>query len=170
MPHRQACKMLPVPDQVSNPAAAGGTELANYQLFLTDLAVLLDLPRPDPSSGDPRTDAYVFERPVTFVHGDGTQSAGRIDLHWRHETSRPRRTDSRHVDCVGSRASDRRRALRWQLRCVTCLTMDAARWRRGMPASLRGPLGLLRRHAPGRVGHRRVRPRCGTRPRAPVDR
>lgn len=62
---------------------AGGTELANYQLFLTDLAALLDLPRPEPATGDPRTDAYVFERPVRFVHGDGTESAGRIDLYRR---------------------------------------------------------------------------------------
>ncbi len=62
---------------------AGGTELANYQLFLTDLAVLLDLPGPEPATGDPRTDAYVFERPVRFVHGDGTESAGRIDLYRR---------------------------------------------------------------------------------------
>ncbi|MDA1307075.1 MAG: class I SAM-dependent DNA methyltransferase, partial [Acidobacteria bacterium] len=62
---------------------AGGTELANYQLFLTDLAVLLDLPCPEPATGDARTDAYVFERPVRFVHGDGTESAGRIDLYRR---------------------------------------------------------------------------------------
>lgn len=39
---------------------AGGTELANYQRFLTDLAVLLDLPRPEPATGDPRSDAYAF--------------------------------------------------------------------------------------------------------------
>ncbi len=57
--------------------AAGGTELANYQLFLTDLAALLDLPCPEPATGDPRSDGYVFERPVRFVHGDGTESAGR---------------------------------------------------------------------------------------------
>jgi hypothetical protein len=36
-------------------------------------------PRPDPSRGDNRDNAYVFERNVHFAHGDGTSSTGRID-------------------------------------------------------------------------------------------
>src|SRR5690606_25228863 len=62
---------------------AGGSERANYQLFLTELAALLDLPRPDPASDDTRENAYVFERRVTFRHGDGTESSGFIDLYRR---------------------------------------------------------------------------------------
>jgi hypothetical protein len=41
------------------------------------------VPRPDPSVPDEARNAYVFERAVTFLHGDGTTSAGRIDLYKR---------------------------------------------------------------------------------------
>ncbi len=60
-----------------------GSELANYQLFLTELIALLELPRPDPASEDTRDNAYVFERRVQFAHGDGSSSLGRIDLYRR---------------------------------------------------------------------------------------
>ncbi len=62
---------------------AGGSERANYQLFLTELGALLDLPHPDPASDDTRDNAYVFERRVHFKHGDGTDSFGFIDLYRR---------------------------------------------------------------------------------------
>ncbi len=62
---------------------ATGSELANYQLFLGELVELLDLPRPDPAREDTRDNAYVFERRIVFKHGDGSESAGRIDLYRR---------------------------------------------------------------------------------------
>lgn len=62
---------------------AGGSERANYQLFLTELTEVLDLPKPDPASDDTRDNAYVFERRVTFRYGDGNESAGFIDLYRR---------------------------------------------------------------------------------------
>ena len=62
---------------------ADGTELANYQLFVTDLCHLLGVPPPDPARDDTRDNAYVFERGVTFKHGDGSASAGRIDCYKR---------------------------------------------------------------------------------------
>jgi hypothetical protein len=58
---------------------ADGSELANYQLFVTDLCHLLGVPTPDPAREDTRDNAYVFERRVTFRHGDGSESMGRID-------------------------------------------------------------------------------------------
>ncbi len=42
-----------------------GSERANYQLFLTELCSLLDLPQPDPASADTAQNSYVFERRVT---------------------------------------------------------------------------------------------------------
>ncbi|MBN8728460.1 MAG: class I SAM-dependent DNA methyltransferase [Xanthomonadales bacterium] len=63
--------------------AADGRERANYQLFLTELAALLDLPAPEPAGADDRTNAYVFERRVVFRHGDGSESYGYIDLYRR---------------------------------------------------------------------------------------
>jgi hypothetical protein len=62
---------------------ASGSERANYQLFLTELCALLDLPQPDPAREDRQDNAYCFERRVIFQHGDGTQSSGFIDLYRR---------------------------------------------------------------------------------------
>ncbi len=60
-----------------------GHERANYQLFLTELAAVLDLPAPEPAAADPEANAYCFERKVVFRHGDGTESHGFIDLYRR---------------------------------------------------------------------------------------
>jgi hypothetical protein len=62
---------------------ADGSELANYQLFVTDLCKLLGVPSPDPAREDTRDNAYVFERRITFHHGDGSTSMGRIDCYRR---------------------------------------------------------------------------------------
>lgn len=68
---------------VSRWEGAKGTERANYQLFLTQLCALLDLPQPEPARADFEADGYCFERRVIFQHGDGTQSQGFIDLYRR---------------------------------------------------------------------------------------
>ncbi len=62
---------------------ASGSERANYQLFIGELTELLSLPRPDPAREDTRDNAYVFERRVTFRHGDGAESGGFIDCYRR---------------------------------------------------------------------------------------
>ncbi len=62
---------------------ADGSELANYQLFVVDLCALLGVEAPQPAREDTRDNAYVFERRVTFRHGDGSASAGRIDCYRR---------------------------------------------------------------------------------------
>ena len=62
---------------------SGAAERANYVLFLSELCVLLDLPRPDPTSPDNTHNAYVFERAITRRSLDGTTSTGFIDLYRR---------------------------------------------------------------------------------------
>jgi hypothetical protein len=62
---------------------AGGSERANYQLFVTELCTLLGVPLPQPAQGEQRDNAYVFERRVSFAHGDGSSSAGFIDCYRR---------------------------------------------------------------------------------------
>ena len=62
---------------------ASGSERANYQLFVHELCTLLELPTPDPARDDTRDNAYVFERRVTFRHGDGAESPGFIDCYRR---------------------------------------------------------------------------------------
>lgn len=63
--------------------AADGSELANYQLFVLQLADLLGVPHPEPARDDTRDNAYVFERRVTLARGDGSSSEGRIDCYRR---------------------------------------------------------------------------------------
>ena len=62
---------------------ASGTELANAQSFVRELAELLDQPPPNPAREDTRDNDYVFERRVIFRHGDGKSSEGRIDCYKR---------------------------------------------------------------------------------------
>ncbi|MEO7854928.1 MAG: type IIL restriction-modification enzyme MmeI [Rubrivivax sp.] len=81
--------MQPHPDEsdaqlfIHRWCAAGGSERANYQLFITELCTLLDVPLPEPARDDQRDNAYVFERRITFAHGDGHSSAGFIDCYRR---------------------------------------------------------------------------------------
>lgn len=55
------------------------SELSTSQSFLIDLCHLLGVDAPHAT---PEQD-YMFERPITFAHGDGSTSAGRIDLYRR---------------------------------------------------------------------------------------
>ncbi len=64
-------------------AASGAAERANYQLFLSELCALLDVPPPEPSRPDDTENAYVFERNVHFQDDEGGSSIGRIDLYKR---------------------------------------------------------------------------------------
>jgi hypothetical protein len=55
------------------------SELSTSQTFILDLCQLLGVPTPLPS----QEQDYLFERPVTFQHGDGSTSSGRIDCYKR---------------------------------------------------------------------------------------
>ena len=60
-------------------SGVAASELASAQSFVIDLCALLEVDKPHPT---PAQD-YMFERPVTFLHGDGSTSAGRIDCYKR---------------------------------------------------------------------------------------
>jgi hypothetical protein len=68
---------------IAEAKASGGSELANYQLFIERLCIALGLPRPDMAREENDRNDYVFERRVDFKHPDGTRSAGRIDCYRR---------------------------------------------------------------------------------------
>jgi hypothetical protein len=55
------------------------SELSSSQTFILDLCALLQVPTPLPTAAQD----YMFERPITFAHGDGSTSAGRIDCYKR---------------------------------------------------------------------------------------
>jgi len=60
-------------------SGAGASERANAQLFLTELADLLGVPRP----GNDHAHGYSFEFPVKIPTGPGLTTDGRIDLYRR---------------------------------------------------------------------------------------
>lgn len=62
-------------------AASGASERANKDLFLAELCGVLDVAPPNPATGDPERDTYVFERAATLPHEDGQATIGRIDLY-----------------------------------------------------------------------------------------
>ena len=62
---------------------SGGAERANYQLFLTQLCEVLQVPGPDESKPLESENAYVFERIIHFVDASGKTSPGWIDLYKR---------------------------------------------------------------------------------------
>ena len=53
------------------------SELSTAQSFVRELCELLGVPNPHPTAAQD----YMFERPITFAHGDGSSSAGRIDCY-----------------------------------------------------------------------------------------
>ncbi len=55
------------------------SELATSQSFVIELCELLGVERPHPTPEQ----SYQFERPVSFQHGDGSTSSGRIDCYRR---------------------------------------------------------------------------------------
>ncbi|PHQ96536.1 MAG: hypothetical protein COB40_08175 [Marinosulfonomonas sp.] len=56
---------------------SGGSERANYSLFLSELTEVLGLEKPNPSTQMSENDHYRLERPVKFVT-PGTYSTGWI--------------------------------------------------------------------------------------------
>ncbi len=61
----------------------GAAERANYQIFLSELCVELEVEPPHPTLPDDALNAYVFEKSVRFPNRDGSVSLGRIDLYKR---------------------------------------------------------------------------------------
>jgi hypothetical protein len=72
-------KTKKVEEFISRWQGVTASELATAQSFVMDFCDLLDVTKPHPT---PEQD-YMFERPVTFAHGDGSHSAGRIDCYRR---------------------------------------------------------------------------------------
>ncbi len=60
---------------------SGAAERANYQMFLSELCDIIDVPRPDPTAPDNAKNLYVFDRAITRTHPDGTTSTNYIDLY-----------------------------------------------------------------------------------------
>ena len=64
-------------DFIAKWQGVAASELSTSQSFLLDLCRLLGVDSPHPDAEQ----SYMFERPITFAHGDGSTSPGRIDLY-----------------------------------------------------------------------------------------
>lgn len=62
-------------------SASAAAERANKDAFLLELCDVLDVPRPDPATGDPDRDTYVFERDAYLPRKGGRGTIGKIDLY-----------------------------------------------------------------------------------------
>jgi hypothetical protein len=60
---------------------SAAAERANYQMFLSELCALLEVPLPDPTTADPEKNLYVFDRSITRTNPDGTAVTNYIDLY-----------------------------------------------------------------------------------------
>jgi hypothetical protein len=60
---------------------SGASERANKDSFIHDFCDVLGVPHPDPKTGDPDRDRYVFEREAVLVHGGERHTLGFIDLY-----------------------------------------------------------------------------------------
>ncbi len=77
---------------------SGAAERANYQMFLSELCDIIEVPRPDPTSPDSTKNLYVFDRAITRVNPDGSSVTNYIDLykarHFVNETKQGSSVDA----------------------------------------------------------------------------
>ena len=66
-------------DFIARWQGSSASELSTAQSFVIQLCDLLAVPRMHATPAQ----NYMFERPITFRHGDGTQSPGRLDCYRR---------------------------------------------------------------------------------------
>jgi hypothetical protein len=66
-------------DFIAKWSGVTASELSTAQSFVADLCRLLGVETPHPDTEQ----QYMFERPIVFSHGDGSTTAGRIDLYKR---------------------------------------------------------------------------------------
>lgn len=78
MPEAQA-----LTDFIARWTPSGGNELANAQLFLTELCAVFGFTPPAPAQEVNEDNPYCFERKVYLPRGDGTTELKRIDLYSR---------------------------------------------------------------------------------------
>jgi len=60
---------------------SSASERANYALFLSELCVYLDVPRPEPSQADESLNTYVIDKAVHYKELDGSTTANYVDLY-----------------------------------------------------------------------------------------
>ena len=133
-------------------SASGASEIANANLFLSELCTLLGVARPDPAGPDTRQNDYVFERRVTF-RPDQDGERGRIDLYKRgafvleakqgSDAPQPSEAETLDLHAPKRRTGTARRGRRAWERAMTRAKNQAFRYARALPDADGWPPFLL---------------------------
>jgi hypothetical protein len=76
--------MSPIETFLAKWVGSEGANSSHRSCFLLELCEALEVPRPDPATGDPERDRYCFERSAAVVVEGGGTSTGKIDL-YKHD-------------------------------------------------------------------------------------
>jgi len=89
---------------------SGAAERANYQMVLSKLCEIIEVPRPDPTSPDTTKNLYVFDRAITRTHPDGSTTTNYINLykarHFVNETKQGLSAPETNVAAVYDRRAN----------------------------------------------------------------
>ncbi|ODT47766.1 DNA methyltransferase [Devosia sp. 63-57] len=107
--------MIDLDDLITEASASGGSERANYQLFITRLCAALGVPEPGMSQEANARNDYVFERSLDYQHPDGSTTKLYVDCYKRghfvleaKQSARREAQDLRQSDMFGSEARSRK--------------------------------------------------------------
>lgn len=107
--------MTTLDELIAEASASGGSERANYQLFITRLCAVLDVPEPGMSQEANARNDYVFERSLDYRHPDGSTTKLYVDCYKRgafvleaKQSARRQAEDARQTNLFGSEANSRK--------------------------------------------------------------
>ncbi|MGV8830418.1 MAG: class I SAM-dependent DNA methyltransferase [Devosia sp.] len=100
---------------IEEAAASGGSERANYQIFIAGLCDVLGVPRPVMSQEANARNDYVFERSLDYHHPDGSVTKLYVDCYKRgcfvleaKQSARRQAENTHQTDMFGSEANSRK--------------------------------------------------------------
>ena len=101
-------------DLIAEATASGGSERANYQLFISGLCDVLGVSRPAMSQETNARNDYVFERSLDYRHPDGSTTKLYVDCYKRgsfvleaKQSARRQAENPHQTDMFGSEAQSR---------------------------------------------------------------
>lgn len=107
--------MQTIDELIAEATASGGSERANYQLFISSLCDVLDVARPSMSHEANARNDYVFERSLDYQHPDGWTTKLYVDCYKRghfvleaKQSARREAQDLQHPNIFGSEARSRK--------------------------------------------------------------
>ena len=107
--------MKTLDELIAEATESGGSERANYQLFISGLCAALDLPAPGMSSEFNARNDYVYERSLDYPHPDGSSTKLYVDCYKRgsfvleaKQSARRLAQNPHQADMFGSEANSRK--------------------------------------------------------------